>query len=337
MSKNVLHISHHIGCFKDQEYILKKLGYNVTNFKFYDRVFHITKDIANTFWNDNKEMLNSYDYILTSDTAPLSRIFLENQNEFKSKLIIWICNRFDYRMETEYEFYELFSKAEQNPNIKIIPYTHFEKVWCDHKGTIITNETIRPNGNTIGNHDFNIPNIEFYKNEYGTEKELPDADVIVPIYFNDNVFFKLGDYLRNKNLKVYNGGFISLNQLKKYKGFVTMPDAFSKFLAFELIHAHIPAILPSKNFLYELSKKSGYFFNIWGSGGAELLQKEMIDWCEWYDPRLQNCRLYFDTFDEIHDIVNRINIDNMKENFINASNVLEQDSLNGWNKLYNTF
>ena len=185
--------------------------------------------------------------------------------------------------------------------------------------------------------DFNIPNIEFYKNEYGTEKELPDADVIVPIYFNDNVFFKLGDYLRNKNLKVYNGGFISLNQLKKYKGFVTMPDAFSKFLAFELIHAHIPAILPSKNFLYELSKKSGYFFNIWGSGGAELLQKEMIDWCEWYDPRLQNCRLYFDTFDEIPDIVNRINIDNMKENFINASNVLEQDSLNGWNKLYNTF
>ena len=56
MSKNVLHISHHIGCFKDQEYILKKLGYNVTNFKFYDRVFHITKDIANTFWNDNKEV-----------------------------------------------------------------------------------------------------------------------------------------------------------------------------------------------------------------------------------------------------------------------------------------
>ena len=63
----------------------------------------------------------------------------------------------------------------------------------------------------------------------------------------------------------------------------------------------------------------------------------MIDWCECYDPRLQNCRLYFDTFDEIPDIVNRINIDNMKENFINASNVLEQDSLNGWNKLYNTF
>jgi hypothetical protein len=336
-SVKILHISHHLGCFKDQEYILNKLGYKVTNLKFYDRVFTITKDIADSFWKEKKEELNSYDYILTSDTAPLSRIFLENQNEFKSKLIIWICNRFDYNMEKETDFYKLFSKAEENKNIKIIPYTHFEKVWCEHKGIILKNDTIRPNGNTIGDHDLNIPNINFYKNEYRATEELPDADVIVPIYYNDNIYFKLSDYLRNKNIKVYNGGFISLHQLKKYKGFVTLPDAFSKFLAFELIHAGIPAILPSKKFLFDLSRTSGYFFNIWGSGGATLLQPEMIDWCEWYDPRLKKCRFYFDAFDEIPDIVNNINVNTMKENFINASNILEQDSLNNWNKLYNTF
>ena len=56
----VLHISHHIGCFRDQQYILNKLGIHVDNYKFTDNVFTITKEIADDFWNKNEDILNSF-------------------------------------------------------------------------------------------------------------------------------------------------------------------------------------------------------------------------------------------------------------------------------------
>ena len=338
MTKEVLHISHHIGCFRDQEYILNKLGFEVTNHKFYDGVFQITEEIANDFWKNHKDQLNDFDYILTSDTAPLSRIFLENQDEFKSKLIIWICNRFDYRMENEKKYYELFSKAENNPNIKIVPYSYFEKVWCYKKGIdIMDHGHIPPLGINLSDSESNIPETEYFYEMYGEKQDLPDADVIVPIYHNDNNFFKMKDFLESKGVSVYNGSFRNIEQLKKYKAFVHMPDAFSKFLCFELIHGHVPAILPSKDFLCELSKRSNYFFNIWGSGGADLLEKEWIPWCEWYDPNLTSCRFYYDSFDEIPSIINSINKESMGDYFKKCSKYLETTTLSKWKTFYNNF
>ena len=338
MVKQILHISHHIGCFRDQEYILNKLGFEVTNHKFYDGVFQITEEIANDFWNNHKDQLNDFDYILTSDTAPLSRIFLENQDQFTGKLIIWVCNRFDYRMESETKFYELFSKAEQNSNIKIVPYSYFERVWCSQKGTDLMNhQHIKPCGINLNQNEDNIPETAYFKEMYGEDYQLPDADVIVPIYHNDNNFFGMSDFLKQHGVKVHNGGFRTIDQLKKYKAFVHMPDAFSKFLCFELIHSHIPAILPSKDFLYELSKQSNYFFNIWGSGGSDLLKKEWIPWCEWYDPELVKCRFYYDSFDEIPSIIDSIDKDSMNDEFERGSKYLENDTLSKWKTFYNNF
>ena len=338
MTKEILHISHHIGCFRDQQYVLDKLGFEVTNHKFYDGVFQITKDIANDFWRNHKDQLNQFDYIITSDTAPLSRIFLENQDEFKSKLVIWICNRFDYRMESESEFYSLFRNAEKNPRIKIVPYSYFEKVWCTHKGIDLMNhEHIPPCGQVSLELEKNIPNSDYFEDMYGKESELPDADVIVPIYHNDNMFFGMSDFLRSFGLTVYNGSFRSIKQLKKYKAFVTLPDAFSKFLCFELIHANIPVILPSKEFLYQLSKQPNYFFNIWGSGGADLLELDWIDWCEWYDPELKDCRFYYNSFDEIPDIIKTLDNLDLKNQFERCSKYIEDRSLSKWKEFYSNF
>jgi hypothetical protein len=338
MKKEILHISHHIGCFRDQQYVLNQLEFEVTNHKFYDGVFQITKDVANDFWKNHKDQLNQFDYIVTSDTAPLSRIFLENQDEFKSKLVIWICNRFDYRMETESEFYSLFRDAEKNPRIKIIPYSHFEKVWCTHKGIDLMNhEYIPPCGKFSIEHESNIPNSNYFEEMYGENSNLPDADVIVPIYHNDNQFFKMGEFLRNYGISVYNGSFRNIEQLKKYKAFITLPDAFSKFLCFELIHAHIPVILPSKSFLYQLSKQSNYFFNIWGSGGANILEREWIEWCEWYDPSLSNCRFYYDSFDEIPNIIRSLDKLHLSDAFTYCSKYIENRSLSKWKNFYDNF
>ena len=96
----VLHISFHHGCQNDLEYIAQQLKFDLEFMTYSDDsvkgsdIYNITHDRALNNWNKNKDYYNSFDIIITSDTVPLSRIFL--QNNFKKKLIIWICNRFDY-------------------------------------------------------------------------------------------------------------------------------------------------------------------------------------------------------------------------------------------------
>ena len=93
----VLHLSHHYGCLKDHQYVCDQLGLELTNkLTIWNQILErdtyvITKEIADRVWQENKDYFNSFDYIITSDTAPLSRIFLENMDEFDAKLIVWVC------------------------------------------------------------------------------------------------------------------------------------------------------------------------------------------------------------------------------------------------------
>jgi hypothetical protein len=330
--KKVLHISHHIGCFRDQQYILNKLGLHVDNHKFTDNVFRITKEIADDFWNKNEELFNSYDYILISDTAPLSRPFLQNIEKLNPKLIIWICNRFDYAMLGDIEYYELFRNATNNPKITIVASTLFEKLWClQHGSNIMFNPVINP----LGKHDsdLNIPRANVFNEMYGEAKGLPDADVFVPFYHNDNQFFKMADYLRSNDLSVCNGTFYSPSQLNKYFAFVTLPDTFCKWFSFEAIHNNIPVLLPSVELLMKLSKQGNYLFNITGYLGAEILTEDLAKLSEWYNPKLEKCRYYFDSIEEIPNIIKALkNCD--KHDFTKYSTMIESETLDKWKLIY---
>lgn len=334
MGNKILHISHHIGCFRDQQYILEKLGFEVHNYKFQDNVFTITKTISETFWNNNLEYINSFDYILISDTAPLSRPFLTHLDRLKPKLIIWICNRFDFGMQQETEYYQLLKQHCNNKNVRVIPSTFFEKMWClQHGINLMFTEVINPLGKHTIEQENKIPQAEIYNQWYGRAETLPDADIFVPFYRNDNVFIPLANVLKHLGLNVYNGTFFQVQQLRQYKSVVTLPDTFCKWLSFELIHNNIPAVLPSRKFLLELSKQSNYLFNITGYGGAELLTDDLIKLSEWYNPDFVNCRLYFDKFEDIPSIVNNIG----PCNFTKESNNHEKTILSKWKKVYESF
>ncbi len=334
MSKKLLHISHHIGCLRDQQYILEHLGFEITNYKFTDNVFTITKDIADEFWYANVEVFNSFDYILISDTAPLSRTFLQHIDKLTPKLIIWICNRFDYAMQYEPEYYSLFKSATKNSKVKIVASTFFEKVWCLKNGIdILDAEVITP----LGKHtsDVNIPKSNVFVEMYGEPKELPSADVVIPFYRNDNHFFKLADFLRDRDVSVYNGTFHTVDQLKKYTAFVTLPDTFCKWFSFEAIHHNIPVILPSKKLLMEFCKQPDYLFNVTGYGGAEHLTEDLIQLSEWYNPTFADCRYYFDDLEQIPSIISTIK--NTVLNFSVISSMYETYIVNKWKALYANF
>lgn len=336
--KKILHISHHRGCFRDQQYILNKLGFEVLNLKFWDHQFTVTEDIANNFWKTYKDIINSCEYVLISDTSPISRCILQNFNEFDSKLLIWISNRFDYGMLNEPNYYNLIKTFKNNTRIKFIASTFWEKVWClKHGIDIFDCPVINPLGKFDLSLEKYIPKSSVFDEWYDNSSNITQADVYVPFYHNDNSFFNMNSFLTNNGLKVCNTTFKNPNELQNMKCCVTLPDTFCKIFSFEAIHLGLPIVLPSKQFLLNLCKMPNYLFNMTGYGGAELMTEDLINLSEWYNSKFNPCRIYFNSFEEIPNIINSINKQNMNNIFKECAVLHENEILNKWKLVYETF
>ena len=327
----ILHLSHHIGCFKDQEYVLNKLGHEVTSLKILElgetltvinpmEAFRMSAPLARVVWSEVKDYLNSFDVVLTSDTAPISRIILENIEEFTGKLVIWICNRYNYELFSDTEWTKLFDKANDFPNVKIVPYTLFEKVWADANGVRTENwEVITPLGKWAATSD-------------PVEK---DNDVWVGMYWNDNKFMNLKQKLLDMGVKSQGGDgerYSDINELKRHYAMITLPDAPSKLICFELIHLGVPALLPAKPLMKQLKNTEGYGIPL----APAQFDDNIIDVLEWYDPELEDCRYYYNSFEEIPKLITSIkhSQDVIRENCEYHSQRLEGKILEQWKNLY---
>ena len=125
----ILHVSHHDGCRKDLDYVADRLGITVDHYE-YRGGYNMDAARADAAWRAERERFLAYDVVVTSDTASLSRIFL--QNDWPNGLVVWICNRFDYCDEATNDcgfpdagFYALFASAVDRPRT-VVPDTAFE-------------------------------------------------------------------------------------------------------------------------------------------------------------------------------------------------------------------
>jgi hypothetical protein len=327
----ILHLSHHIGCFKDQEYVLNKLGHEVTSLKVLElgetltvinpiESFRMSSPLARVVWSEVKDYLNSFDVVLTSDTAPISRIILENIEEFSSKLVIWICNRYNYELFGDTEWTKLFDKANDFPNVKIVPYTLFEKIWANANGIRTDNwEVITPLGKWAAN----------------SNPVKKDNDVWVGMYYNDNKFMNLKQTLIDMGVNAQGGDgerYADINELKRHYAMITLPDAPSKLICFELIHLGIPALLPAKPLMKQLKNTEGYGIPL----APAQFDDNIIDVLEWYDPELEDCRYYYNSFKEIPKLITNIkhSQDVIQENCEYHSRRLEEKVLSQWKNIY---
>jgi hypothetical protein len=156
----VLHMTFHNGCKEDFIDVAQELDLDLTSwyvqslpqnfwegFNAGNGIYNVTHERAARVWDRHKDFFNTFDVIVTSDTAPLSRIFL--QNGWNKPLIIWVCNRFDYGVEGDTEYYELLRKATHMNNVKIIAYTPYEHVYMQSRGISSGNLSIKPLGKKI--------------------------------------------------------------------------------------------------------------------------------------------------------------------------------------------
>lgn len=299
----LLHISHHVGCMRDHAYVYDKLGFSYEFWKFPKGVFKITKDVANSTWKTKKDYFNSFDVIVTSDTAPLSRIFMENADELTPHIIVWVCNRFDYSMESDPSFYDIFSKMAVHDKFTVVPYSDFEQIWCSHKGITGLYKVITPIGVNPRHLDDKIDSLPELKAQYIDDPNskttyIPGAlsgKIAVSIYSNDNTFFNVKDILESHNIPVFNGGYSHPEDLRESIGLVTFPDAFSKLSAFETIQNGVLVFLPSMNFMHSLVRTPGYWFNCPGRFCPP--NSELLRMCEFY--RYEKCRIYFDSIEDL--------------------------------------
>lgn len=341
----VLHISHHIGCMRDHAYIYNKLNLDYTFWKFKKNLFFISKDVANSIWNEKKDWFNTFDYIVTSDTAPLSRIFLENISDLKPKVIVWICNRFDYNMERDKSYYSIFNFAENKmrDKVKIIPYSDFEEIWCSIKGINLHYDTITPIGKELVELDNRIDGLielkDTYVNDtnskqyYAEPLELSNK-IFIPIYGNDNKFFNLNQILTQHKIDVFNGGYKHPVDLQNCKALVTFPDAFSKLIVFETIQNGVIVFLPSEEYLIKLHPMKQNNVNYWFNSPIGNLNKITIKLCEWY--RYKECRIYFDSIEDLIYKINHLDTETIKikKQWCEIySKQIEETSINKWKEI----
>jgi hypothetical protein len=269
---------------------------------------------------------------MVSDTSPLSRIFLENISEFKGKLIIWICNRFNYNMTHDREYYDLFKKAISHDNVSVIPYTEFERLWAQRHGIHIHHDVIRPIGKSI---DIPLSENENSLIGFGGDYQLPDGgDILISRYHNDNIYQNSLELFSRNNIKAdvakYHGYFELQKLAQIYKAYFIIPEQYSKLVCFELMNLSLPVILPSEKLLLQLSTFPNFWF---GSG----LNPSTVHLCEWYNEYYDKFAIYINDYEDIRWAYETIDLNRQEICGImqECSKQHEEKTLNQWRQIYN--
>lgn len=326
----LLHLSFHKGCQNDIDYVCNNLNIELSFMEFDDgetknnSKYNIGHKRAEKCWNKYKDYFNTFDGVIVSDTTPISRVFL--QNNYKKKLIIWVCNRFDYfdseHLDCDFpdkEYYNLIKNVKNRKNTFIMGYTPFENFYAKNiKKIDIGNDIIKPIGKVSS----------LYNNFEETNKENKSNQYFVPPYHNDNIMIKLSEKLNELNIPNYSGKYNGPLDLQRYKGIIHIPYAWSNLALFENLQLGIIYFIPSKKFLLELKKNYKRFF--W----SRPFREDVIELSEWYLPEHNELFVYFDSWNDLKNKTNTINYSEKKEKIINFSQKHEKKILEKWKKIF---
>jgi FkbM family methyltransferase len=334
-SKKILHLSFHKGCINDFHYICDKLGHTcevLSSFKECctnqsiepiwepdNRHYMITHESAIKYWNRYKDYFNQFDIIVTSDTAVLSRIFL--QNGWTKPLIIWICNRFDYfhTSRPDREYFELFHRATKQPNVQIIPNTLFEVLYCSlYNISLNSPEIITPLGK-------NIPSVSLDKTSLPNKRNT----FFIPSYHNETTMMNLPLKLQELGIETYNERHKGGHDLIEFKGIITIPYAYSTLALFEHLSLGITIFVPNPSFLLSFLKDPK--LNFWHQNSNMLPKYMQIS--EWYNEKHSKLIIYFDSWEDLKKKVSTLDYENHKSKLIEYGKKHEKDVCEKWNRV----
>ena len=323
----VLHLSFHQGCQNDIQYISEKLGFELEFMTFTDgvtkdnEIYNITKERAQIAWDNYKDYYNKFDCIITSDSAPISRVFL--QNNWSKKLIIWICNRFDYCHGSnsgfpDEEYYELIRSVKNRKNVEIIGYTDFENYYANYiRNCDIGFNIIKPIGVLSSNN----------QNYTSTIVENKEETFFVGPYHNDNIMMDLASKLKELNIPVYQGRYNGPKDLSEFKGIVHIPYAWSNLALFEAINLGIIYFIPSFEFIKKISIKNNFWFQDF------QFFNDNLKLSEWYCKENNDIFIYFDSWEDLVVKTKNTNFKEKKQIILELGEKFKKNKLEKWKNI----
>jgi hypothetical protein len=335
----ILHLTFHKGCESEIKAVCNHFGFELETWfiphlppRFFDGVssgaalYNIGHKRALDIWNLHKETFETFDVVITSDTAPLARVFL--QNGFAKPLIIWVCNRFDYcdhaALDCDFpdrEFYQLFKGALQKENVTIIAYTAFEQAYALKKGVNLGDLIITPCGFLKDS-----PSDSSSINLIGMKEET----FFLPPYHNETIYQNLTKICQELGIPAYCGRYNGPKDLKDFKGIIHFPYGWSNLALFENMALGMPYFLPSAKFLLKLVKEQNY----WHQDTA-LLNRQTVTLSEWYQPDRQEIFTYFDSWNDLKQKIQEVNYPLTREKTKVYAKKLQTTMLERWKTVFN--
>lgn len=335
-SLKMLHLSFHKGCIAAIDTMAKDLGIDVTHWNMGEKrelfvplakgnaIYNITHDLAKHIWKKNKHIFNQFDVIITSDTAPLARIFL--QNKWKKPLIVWICNRFDYAdLENQNGFpdkkyYEIMQRAASNPLVYLVANAEFEVAYAGAKKVRVSN-IIKP----------------YFKSTEPTLPSAIDAGIdkkqtcFIPGYGNDLFYLNGLKIYQKLDVPVFRGYYSEPADLKDFKGIIHVPYAYSTIAFFENLANHIPYFIPSKEFLMQLHNEQP---SLWHQDRGILLHQKRFDLSEWYCDEHAGLFFYFNSWDHLKELIQAADCETMRKTIAEYAEYHENTMKNRWKEIF---
>ncbi len=338
----VLHLSFHKGCINDFKEVARELSLDLTSWYIHDNridfdgvttsnaIYNIGHDRAQRVWDRHKDYFNSFDVVITSDTAPLSRIFM--QNNFKKPLIIWICNRFDYFDAgsrdcpfPDQEYRILMDKAWVRSNRFVIGYTPYEHFYARNKGVDTGDAIIKPIGT--------LPNVDWNEVHTAIPKEITKEETlfIFPRFDSQHQV----DFIRNScayvGLKTCSVRYNGPDDLTNFKGVIFIPYAWSNLAMFENLQRGIVHFVPSERFLRQLI---GQRAPIRGLTRGLFACRQMSQLNEWYCPEYRDVLVYFDSWQDLANKVATIDYAAMSKKIKERGVRHRQQMLQRWGDVF---
>uniref|UniRef100_A0A6C0B8N3 Glycosyltransferase n=1 Tax=viral metagenome TaxID=1070528 RepID=A0A6C0B8N3_9ZZZZ len=329
-----LHLTFHKGCELEIEYVFNKLGHDVTVMRFDDgetdpigrnniqsKIYEITHDRAEKSWLKYKDYYESFDAIITSDTCPVSRTFL--QHGWSKPLLIWICNRFDYAILPEKydpEFYALLRDIANRPNVRIFGNATIENIYSRQiKGVDVGDFIIKPIGK-------NMQSATLTKT-YGDE----DRNIFyIPPYHNETKLMNLSEKLTSLGIENRCERFADhISELLEYKGSICIPYAWSTIVFFERLQLGIVTFVPTPQFLIDLFKTG----NWWFQPPFNIQHPETLVISEWYCPEHADLFVFFDSWSDLQEKINTTDYEAKTNIILDFARKHETESLERWSNV----
>lgn len=333
----ILHLGFHSGLENELYSIAKELDLDLIFKRFHDGVskgssiYSVGHDKAKRAWEVYKDYYMKFDIIITSDTAPISRVFLQNKwpEIPNKKLIIWVCNRFDYFdhasrdcLFPDQEYYDLIRSANTRKNVHIMGYTRFENHYAKFiKQVNFGNNVIKP----IGILSDKVWHYKSNPNREIKGEKIKDI-FFVPPYHNDTNMINLSKILTNLKIPNFNGRYNGPLELADFKGVIHIPYAWSNLALFEGLQLGIIYFIPSKKLIQEFSKNNNFFW-------SPPFNRNLLYLSEWYCDELKDIFVYFDTWEDLCKKIKTTNYEKQKIIIKEFGKKHKAETLNKWNKL----